>query len=72
MGCTGPEGFVLRGGDCDDGASGGSRFPGAAEACDGRDDDCDGTFDEAPASLSCALPNARSVCEPGVGCVVAS
>jgi hypothetical protein len=72
VGCTGPEGFVLRGGDCDDGASGGSRFPGAAEACDGRDDDCDGTFDEAPASLSCALPNARSVCEPGVGCVVAS
>lgn len=67
--CIGPAGFVLRGGDCDDGAGGAGRYPGASEACDGRDQDCDGSFDEAPASLSCDLPNATSVCEPGAGCV---
>ncbi|MBM4398102.1 MAG: thrombospondin type 3 repeat-containing protein, partial [Deltaproteobacteria bacterium] len=35
---------ATRGGDCDDGDA--AVMPGAAEACNGRDDDCDGQTDE--------------------------
>lgn len=37
-------GFVPRGGDCDDADS--AIRPDASEACDGRDENCDGTVDE--------------------------
>ncbi len=42
--CAPPPGHVEPAGDCDDG----NRLvgPGAVEACDGRDDDCDGFTDE--------------------------
>jgi len=43
-GCDAPAGAVSDGGDCDDGDAG--VFPGADEACDGRDRDCDGAVDE--------------------------
>jgi hypothetical protein len=46
--CARPSGFVADASDCDDGARAVS--PGAAEACNGLDDDCDGTTDEASAS----------------------
>ena len=39
---------AITGGDCDDGD--GSVNPGAAEACNGTDDDCDGETDEEDAS----------------------
>ncbi|MEN9796743.1 MAG: hypothetical protein RL653_439 [Pseudomonadota bacterium] len=39
-----PEGFSLKAGDCDDLSA--TRFPGAAEVCDGLDQDCDGTADD--------------------------
>jgi hypothetical protein len=42
--CTPPAGYVVTGGDCDDGAP--AVHPGAAEVCDGLDNDCDGTVDE--------------------------
>ncbi|MFM2161993.1 MAG: hypothetical protein RLZZ383_1505 [Pseudomonadota bacterium] len=44
FGCSGPTGWVNAGGDCDDFAR--EAFPGAAERCDGLDNDCDGETDE--------------------------
>ncbi len=44
-GCTAPEGHVAEGSDCDDSQP--RVHPGAAERCNGADDDCDGTADEA-------------------------
>ncbi len=46
--CDAPTGAVSTDGDCDDGAA--SVNPGAAEACNSVDDDCDGAVDEAGAS----------------------
>jgi len=44
MTCKPPEGYVLQGGDCNDG----NRFthPGASELCDQEDNDCDYSKDE--------------------------
>ncbi|MBM4398264.1 MAG: putative metal-binding motif-containing protein, partial [Deltaproteobacteria bacterium] len=42
------------GGDCNDADA--AAYPGAAEACDGHDDDCDGTVDEEGAA-GCAVFN---------------
>lgn len=42
--CTQPPGYVANGGDCDDADA--SVNPGASEACDGVDNDCDGATDE--------------------------
>jgi hypothetical protein len=42
--CDAPQGWVLRGDDCDDGDS--DVHPGADEHCDGQDEDCDGVVDE--------------------------
>lgn len=41
--CTAPEGYVERSGDCDDLKS--QVHPEAEEACNNRDDDCDGKVD---------------------------
>ncbi len=45
--CARPSGYVNNSRDCDDTDS--SVYPGATEYCDGEDDDCDGTTDEATA-----------------------
>jgi hypothetical protein len=42
--CEAPPFAVREGGDCDDGRA--DVFPGAAEACDEADQDCDGSVDE--------------------------
>ncbi len=42
--CDAPTGHVLDDSDCDDGDA--AVNPGASEACNGIDDDCDGTVDE--------------------------
>jgi parallel beta-helix repeat protein len=46
--CSAPSGYVANTTDCDDTDSGVN--PAATETCDGEDDDCDGTVDEAAAS----------------------
>ncbi|MEI8153832.1 MAG: putative metal-binding motif-containing protein, partial [Hyphomicrobiales bacterium] len=43
-GCSAPPGYVAANGDCDDANA--SVRPGATEACNGADDDCDGRIDE--------------------------
>jgi N-acetylneuraminic acid mutarotase len=42
--CASPPGWVLSGGDCDDTRA--AVHPGAAEICDGLDNDCNGQIDE--------------------------
>jgi hypothetical protein len=43
--CSPPySGYVLDGDDCDDAAA--YSYPGAAERCDGQDNDCDGALDD--------------------------
>jgi len=42
--CEVPEGHAAKPGDCDD--NHGETFPGAAESCDGADNNCNGLFDE--------------------------
>jgi len=46
--CTAPSGYVADDADCDDGDA--AVNPAASEACNGVDDDCDGTVDEADAA----------------------
>ncbi|MCK6503066.1 putative metal-binding motif-containing protein [Myxococcota bacterium] len=47
--CAPPEGWVDRGGDCDDADP--DSFPGALDSADGRDQDCDGVADDQPVDL---------------------
>jgi hypothetical protein len=42
--CKVPAGYATRAGDCDDTAA--AIHPGAAEACNGKDDNCNATIDE--------------------------
>lgn len=44
--CAAPEGYAALSGDCDDEDD--AVNPGAAERCNGSDDDCDGTPDDPP------------------------
>ena len=48
--CEAPSGAVADNNDCDDGD--GDSYPGAAEACDNTDNDCDTETDEEVCELS--------------------
>ena len=52
-GCETPAGNVAAAGDCDDSAT--AINPGAAEVCDGQDNDCDALIDDADPSVSGGL-----------------
>ena len=45
--CVVPDGYVVDNTDCDDDDA--QNYPGNAELCDGKDNDCDGVSDEADA-----------------------
>ncbi|MHA7631001.1 RCC1 domain-containing protein [Corallococcus sp. M7] len=64
--CSQPAGYVSNAGDCND--SNASIRPGAAEACDGVDNDCDGATDEAasgPPGSACFVSGRRRVAAGG-------
>ena len=54
LACTSPSGAVTDATDCDDGAA--TVFPGATEACNLVDDDCDGTIDDGVMGSALACP----------------
>ena len=59
--CEPVDGFVASAGDCDDTCA--DCHPGAAEVCDGRDNDCDGSVDQ---TFAC-VPGAMVGCTTGCG-----
>ncbi len=67
--CPDPEGTVAVGGDCDDRDA--DVHPGAPEACDGVDQDCDGRVDEDPEPPLYVDADADGFGDPAqaVGCV---
>ncbi len=60
---TDGDGWTACAADCDDGDA--AAHPGAAETCDGADQDCDGTVDE---GTSCADDDGDGVTEDGGDC----
>jgi hypothetical protein len=62
------DGYVIAGcasgDDCDD--SSGAVHPGAAESCNGVDDDCNGAIDDGP-GLMCAMGSSPSACTTTCG-----
>ena len=67
--CAQPTSTVADDTDCDDGDS--ASYPGATEACDGVDNDCDGSADNGAegADVTCAAASCKSIYDAGAGTV---
>jgi len=76
--CSPPPGFIVTPDDCDD--TNAAANPGAAEVCDGADNDCDGEADNDPTDATTWYPDgdgdgygltdkATEGCAPGAGWV---
>ena len=59
---TDGDGYSPAEGDCDDGST--ASHPGAAETCDGRDNDCDGSVPADEADVDAAVVD--EICAPKV------
>jgi hypothetical protein len=64
-GCNGPVGYVRDSTDCND--TNARVHPGAAEICNGFDDNCDGQFDEDAWSIDEDQDGVRNACDNCVG-----
>jgi hypothetical protein len=61
--CEPPTGYVAEDGDCDDADA--ALSPGAPEACDGADNDCDATADEDSVCVA-VTSSGTEICDDGV------
>ncbi len=70
--CSAPTGYVSNSQDCNDGNA--AIKPGATEVCDGVDNDCNGSTDEAPLLTMCPLTAnvATTVCNGTSLCGIAT
>jgi len=70
--CSQPSGYVLEGGDCDDGDV--TVYPGAPEICDSKDNNCSGFVDyDDPAVVLATVYNVTgggSYCDGGAGVAI--
>jgi hypothetical protein len=64
--CTQPSGYVINKNDCDDTDT--NAKPGAAEVCDGKDNNCNGLSDDGNAGLSGVSPFEGGVCTTTTAC----
>ena len=59
--CAQPGGYVLTAGDCNDASA--AVHPGATEACNGIDDDCDGQIDEDATGVDTDSDGVHNACD---------
>ena len=70
QGGTCPDGFWDVNGDPNDGCEYGPCTPTGVEICDGTDNDCNGTVDEAPMSQLCPTPPGAALADNPRGYIV--
>ena len=64
MACEAPLNYTSDNSDCDDNDA--ASYPGAAEICDGKDNNCDGQIDEGVQSLITMMPMVMVMAMPPI------